>query len=128
MKKLLWLLCGLGVTCAIATALVADKKSDTTPDGVAELKRQISALQDKAKTLEDKLGRLEQSKNPPGPKSPLVVIQSPNGQRKLVIPGKRGTLSGYFANPEQPPKIWGEGECNGWKYYVIPLSCEVARN
>ena len=132
MKRMWLIVCGLGVAFVIATALAADKKPETPPalqPNVTELKKEIASLQDKVKALEDKVNKLENEKKAPVflAKPPTVHLL-PNVQSEPVLPDNEAPLSGEFANPQHPPRIWGEGECNGWKYYVIPLSCEAARN
>jgi hypothetical protein len=130
MKKMLLLICGLAIAFVIATVLAADRKSDVPPaqPEIAELKRQISALKGKLKALEGKVDKLEQSKNAPVANSPRVLVIPRNGQQQFILPGHNPPISSEFADPAHPPKIWGEGECNGWKYYMIPLKCETAAN
>src|SRR5579871_3202193 len=131
MKRTWLVVCGLGVVLMIVAALAADKKPETAPTvqpDVAQLKKEIAGLQGKVKALEEKADKLEKEKNVPILVKPPTASFLPNAQSEPVLPGNGSLLSGEFADPAHPPKIWGEGECNGWKYYVIPLSCETARN
>ena len=134
MKKTWLYLFSLGALVAIAASLVAaDKKPDpTVPQReLAEMKQQIADLQAKVQAQQqkmDNLEKLEKQKPPPVQSSAPVYVFPPAGPSGLTLPNHNSSISGSFADPNHPPKIWGEGECNGWKYYVIPLSCETTRN
>ena len=117
MKNIGFAMSGALVLGLVFTALSqVDKPSPPSASDkqVAELTKQVRSLQEKIKTLEERLDRLEKVKNTASAVSPPLVIPPALGHQR--------SIQGYFADPNHPPKIWGEGECNGWKYYVIPLS------
>src|SRR5579863_5624525 len=100
----------------ITTALSRAEKHPLPPapdKQVAELTGQVRSLQERIKTLEQRLERLETTKDRVSSVSPPLVIQ-PSRENQ-------NSIQGYFADPQRPPQIQGEGECNGWKYYFIPL-------
>jgi hypothetical protein len=87
----------------------------STPDKqVAELTGQVRSLQEKIKTLEQRLERLETAEGRTGAVTPPLIFQ-PSRENQ-------DSIQRYFADPSHPPQIQGEGECNGWKYYFVPLS------
>jgi hypothetical protein len=68
--------------------------------------------------LEQRLAKLEKER-------PIVTVTPITDGSIIAVPSaipNRDLLEQGFADPNHPPKIWGEGECNGWKYYLIPLS------
>ncbi len=104
----------------ITTALSRAEKHPlpSTPDKqVAELTAQVRSLQEKIKFLEQRLETLETAKGRAGVVSPPLIIQ-PSRENQNPI-------QGYFADPLRPPQIQGEGECNGWKYYFVPLGARA---
>jgi hypothetical protein len=123
MKKIWLISCGVALMFIVATVLAADKKQTKPADAPArmeELARQVDSLRARIKELEQRLAKLEKTRNKPiasvAPPTDAPTILAPR-----VIPG-RNLLEGGFADPSHPPKIWGEGQCNGWKFYTIPLS------
>jgi hypothetical protein len=116
MKKMGIIFCGCVMICL--AVLAADKKQSTQADAnvsVEQLTRQIDSLQTKLKEMEKRLAKLEQTK------SDTVIRFSPQTIIPPVIQNQHPGLES-FADPSHPPKIWGEGAFNGWKYYTIPLS------
>jgi outer membrane murein-binding lipoprotein Lpp len=98
------------IACAI-TRLTADEKQpgDTGINKkIEELTAQVKALESKVKTLEQKTARLE---HPPMTPPSQVLPSLPNV----------GSLGS-----NQTPKIWGQGQCNGWSYYIVPLKADSA--
>jgi hypothetical protein len=90
------------------------KKPDANTE-MRALRQQIEQLQSRFKTIGDRLTKLEAVRSravsrievlpyPPGASPPVVVPSQPG------VPNRSG----------QPPKIWGQGEINGWPYYLIP--------
>ncbi len=85
--------------CLVATLLFsADLSPNRTPVAgeTGPLRKQVKELEVRIKALEERVKQLEAKSGP------VVVVPAPG--------------------PPSPPKIWGQGECNGWSYYVIPLS------
>lgn len=123
MKKICLVTCGVVAICLMVTALAAgEKRSVQTKPNIEQLTGQIGSLQAKVKTLEERLQKMEQAgiivTLPSAPRAggaPTQGTMIPWPANNIVIPGAA-------VDPNHPPKIWGEGECNGWKYYNIPLS------
>jgi hypothetical protein len=116
MRTIRFVMTGALALGLITTALSRAEKHPltSTPDKqVAELTGRVRSLQEKIKTLEQRLERLETTKDRTGVVTPPLIIQ-PSRENQ-------NSIQGYFADPLRPPQIRGEGECNGWKYYFIPL-------
>lgn len=130
MKKILFISCGTALLFLVATVFAADKKAAApaydAQAKVAELAKQVDDLQAKIKKLEQRLANLEKAKSiaTAAPITGGSVITVPEVVPNFTrLPGIFAyPLQGSFADPAHPPKIWGEGEFNGWKYYMIPLS------
>ena len=94
-----------------------DKHSPET--GLDRLQKKISALEPRVKSLERQL-EAPGSLNYPPQVQPRIQAQPPNGSG--LLPPQE--IYHPFVLPpeanEQQPKIWGEGQVNGWKYYLIP--------
>jgi len=94
----------------------ADQKSQADQNAIPELRAQITELRAKVQNLENQTKNLEskveqlkqsQSRVP----APLSLLQSPAPSASFPL-----------ASSSRPPTIWGQGEVNGWTYYVVP--CE----
>jgi TolA-binding protein len=94
----------------------ADQKPQTDQNAVQELRAQITELRAKVQSLENQTRTLQttveqlkqsQTRVP----TPLSWLQSPAPNASLPL-----------ASSSRPPTIWGQGEVNGWTYYVVP--CE----
>lgn len=119
MKASSWLV--LMVVAIVAAGLLlargqVGQKVEAAPE-VDALRQQVGQLQVRFKMLEDRLTKLESAKqhtvphvevvpNPPS-LPPSIFIPSPLG-----VPNRSG----------QQPKIWGQGEINGWPFYLIPCA------
>jgi hypothetical protein len=76
----------------------------------------LDRLQKKITALESRVKSLEQQRQTPAP-----LNYAPRVQPQIQTPPE-------FLHPFSPPseensrrpKIWGEGQINGWKYYLIP--------
>jgi hypothetical protein len=88
---------------------------------VALLRGEIRRLQSKVSTLENRIDELQKAAVQNTPTQPFI-LQVTNTPPFVQVPGRQPDISRDFADPAHPPKIWGEGECNGWKYYIIPLN------
>jgi len=112
MKTILRLICTVAIGGGIVAALAADRKHSDQPKSspeVGALTGQIRALQTRVQALEQRLQKFESAEIMP---ATSALIQSPNGA--ISIPKA-------VTDPGHPPKIWGQGECNGWTYQIIPL-------
>ena len=102
--------------CLVATLLFsADLSPNRTPVAgeTGPLRKQVKELEVRIKALEERVKQLEAKSGPVG----VVPSPGPPGHPpgvRIIPPPQPG--------PPSPPKIWGQGECNGWSYYVIPLS------
>ena len=88
---------------------------------VALLRGEIQRLQSKVSALENRIDELQKAAAQNTATQPFI-LQVTNTPPFIQVPGRQPDISRDFADPNHPPKIWGEGECNGWKYYVIPLN------
>jgi hypothetical protein len=68
---------------------------------VSDLKAQVQSLESRLKSLESTVSRMQQPH--------LVPLVTPD--TKSIFPP---------AAEPQPPKVWGEREINGWKFYIVP--------
>lgn len=102
--------------CLVATLLFsADLSPNRTPaaDETGPLRKQVKELEGRIKALEERVKQLEAKSGP------VVVVPAPGPPGRP--PGGR-IIPPPQPGPPSPPKIWGQGECNGWNYYFIPLS------
>jgi hypothetical protein len=74
---------------------------------ISELRAKIQGLESQTRNLESTVAQLKQSRVP----TPLSLLQAPASPQPLPS-----------ASRSHPPKIWGQGEVNGWTYYSVP--CE----
>ena len=128
MKKICFISGSLGLLLLVATVFAADKKQPTLAEAnatIQQLNKQVDSLQAKMKDLEQRLAKVEKAQNTPiATLAPLIggqgiVVQPFVPPRAVRQPD---AIENKFADPNNPPKIWGEGECNGWKFYTIPIS------
>ena len=123
MKKLSIIACSVGLAFVVATVFAADKKQPTLAEAnatIQELNKQIVSLQAKTKDMEQRLAKLEKA-----PGSFIGMLPSALPAPTIVIPRpmrQPDAIENNFADPNHPPKIWGEGQINGWKFYTIPIS------
>jgi uncharacterized coiled-coil protein SlyX len=78
---------------------------------VTELRAEIEKLRQRTQTLESNVEELKRSRTP----SPLNFQVNPAmpSTPKRLIPSPGAT---------RPPTVWGQGEVNGWTFYIVP--CE----
>ena len=80
-----------------------------------DLAARIQVLEGKVKQLEAKSGSLGATPNVgPGNLPPRFRLfpWPPSNPPAALLPGH--------------PRIWGQGECNGWPYYLIPLAASAS--
>lgn len=127
MKRIVFLMLAFAVIYLAVTALAEGKKHSVQAGSkteVEELNSRIAFLQSKVAALEDRLAKMEKPQTSITWSPALSVISPSQSGVISSIPGA-SSISGAFADPNHPPKIWGEGECNGWKYYVIPVAARL---
>jgi hypothetical protein len=118
MKKIFFLLCGVAAICLMVSTFASDQKQLSQTDSktdVGQLTQQVTFLQARIKTLEERLAKLEKDRTIKLVNSPLVANPAPNS---ITIPG-------VGADPNRPPNALSEREFNGLKYYMIPLRAET---
>lgn len=103
MKKLL--IAGTIIGAALGLTWAADSSAYSVPENAGQLKERVAGLERRVAELE----KLLVARDVP-PQQPLRIIPSP--QLDLVPP----------LSPGENPKVWGEGEINGLKYYIFPLN------
>ena len=113
-----WIAAGatLGVVSAMLAANGPCEPRNTDGD-VQALQKQVAELEARIKTLEDRLEKLESPGKPPLASLPRLAARPP----KLNQPGASVPMPGFLPRNGQRPKIWGQGEINGWTFYYIPL-------
>jgi hypothetical protein len=99
----------IAVTSMLFAADSPSPKDDSAE--IAGLKRKVAQLEERIAKMEKKL-----SEKPVPAPNPLWLTPPANP------PAKNDLL-----DQSPPPKIWGEGEVNGWKYYVVPLGADSPR-
>jgi hypothetical protein len=125
MKRILFLFHRAVAIGAMAVLLAACHRQATLPKPAAstevgQLQSEAASLQSRIKTLEARIRELQQPAVESASAQPPMV-QFPKQGVIVQHPGFPPSISDAFADPNHPSKIWGEGECNGWKYYLIPL-------
>jgi TolA-binding protein len=119
MKRKLSIVLSLVIGIAVVS-LAADmsggKSQQADQTGVQELRSQITELRAKVQSLESQT-RILQSTVDQLKQSQQSHVPAP---LSLQIPAPSASLP--LASSSHPPKIWGQGEVNGWTYYVVP--CE----
>ena len=94
----------------------------------AALKQEIKQLKARLAALEKRLTKLEAR---PHHTTPHILTNfqftlppqaaNPQLRRGVIIP------KGVVPQESKPPKTWGEGEVNGWKFYKVPLNSEAGQ-
>jgi len=112
-KLMVVLLCAATSVGLIAFAEITPGQKPPATNEVSEMRDQIKRLQAKVelleyrtKSLESTVEQLRRSHTPaPAPMS-------------LQLPAPPSAVPPLHSS--QPPKIWGQGEVNGWAYYIVP--------
>lgn len=110
MKKLILTMTLLASIAALTWAAEQARDGSGKSDAVEKLTARVTAL-------ETKLAEVQ--------KEVKLLRELP---RSFTVPTQPGTptLPPYGA-PEEKGEVWREGNINGWKFYVIPLSAEEAK-
>ena len=77
---------------------------------IIELRAKVQSLENQTKNPQSSVDQLKQSHVP----TPLSLLQSPAPAASFPL-----------ASSSRPPTIWGQGEVNGWTYYIVP--CKQSR-
>ncbi len=105
-----------GVAIVSLAADLSGGKPQTDQNAVQELRTQITELRAKIQGLENQTKNLEstveQLKQSPSRKPVPLNLFQPSAP-PTTIPS---------ASSSHPPTIWGQGEVNGWTYYVVPCN------
>lgn len=125
MKTIRWMMLS-GTALAVLGFVLARaevvRKPGFDPE-VRVLRQQVEQLQTQVRTLEERLARVESSKAaPPAPRFEILP-RSPGAPPAIVIPPQ----SPLPDRSGQQPKIFGQGEINGWPFYFIPCDAKQAR-
>jgi len=107
----------------VVTAIwAANEPGDGKNSGcdVQALQKQVAELEARVKGLENRLEKLESAGKPAASRSPAPGVPPPT----MGLPGADLPTTGFPAHGRQNPKIWGQGEVNGWTYYLIPLKAQ----
>ncbi len=106
----------VGVALLSLAADPAGQKS-TDSDTIRELRAQIAQLRGEVETLRHRTQTLESTVEDlkrsrlPAPLNLPPGSAAPAPSRLVPVP-----------SPSRPPTIWGQGEVNGWTFYIVP--CE----
>lgn len=113
-----------GSLCLLATLLFSAELTQTKPPvsgETSQLRKQVKELEARVRVLEGKVRQLEAR---PGPQF-LIPPPGPGNPRppafRMIPPPPPGTIVRPPPGAPGQPKIWGEGECNGWRFYLVPV-------
>ena len=119
------LLMGIFITLLVATGHQPKPGSD---EEVAVLRKRMTGLERELSALRDQLGRLEVARGNARMNLHHDVATSGKITNWLYSNRTNQPLTTFSSEvpgktaPKRYPKVWGEGEFNGWKYYDIPLT------
>ena len=125
MKTMRWMVLSTAALAVLGFVLARAemaRKLEVDPE-VRTLRQQVERLQARVKTLEERLARVESSKALPTAPRIEVLPQFPSAPPAIQFLPQPDARSG----PGQQPKIWGQGEINGWPFYFIPCEGRQAR-
>jgi hypothetical protein len=123
-KRLILLLCaatGVGII-AFAEITPGQKPAAPAPTEQSQMRDEIKRLQAKVEmldyrtkslesTIEQLRSSVEQLKRSHTPTPLSLENPAPAPAPSMSAPGTRSS---------KPPTIWGQGEVNGWTYYIVP--------
>ena len=117
MKATRWIVLAtvvLGAVSLVLTRAEVGKKADADSE-VRALRQRVEQLQARLRKLEDRFTKLESVK-PRSVPAIEVVPNPPSVPPSIFIPSQPGVQN----RSGQQPKIWGQGEIDGWPFYLIP--------
>jgi len=100
------------ISIAAEPAAEKPKPDDTVRElraQITELRAEVSSLRQRTQSLEATVEDLKRSHVP----TPLKLQPGSTVPPPANLPSPKSS---------RPPTIWGQGEVNGWTYYVVP--CE----
>ena len=116
-KRMILLLCAVTGVGIVAFAQITPSQKPAAPattdvsqmrDEIKRLQAKVELLEYRTKSLESTVEQMKRSHTP----SPLTLnMTAPAAAPSLSAPGTRSS---------QPPTIWGQGDVNGWTYYIVP--------
>ena len=92
------------------TGAVQDDDRTASAREVEQLRGLVRSLEEKVASLETRIHQME-NRSYFHPVPPSKSLPSIPGQPGFIVPLPK----------QEPPKIWGKGEYNGWPYYIIPV-------
>jgi len=120
-KKILFTVSVAAGIALISLAADSPAPKSNEADDIRELRAQITQLRAEVQTLQQRTQSLESTvadlKRPQMP-TPLNLQPGAGGHSapSIVIPSPQSS---------RPPTIWGQGEVNGWTYYIVPCEQQV---
>ena len=125
MKTMRWMVLSAAALAAVGFLLARAEeaqKPSLDPE-VRTLRQQVEQLHARVKTLEERLARVESSKAAPPASRFEILPRSPGAPPSIQLLPQPSVRSGSG----QQPKIWGQGEINGWPFYFIPCEGKQVR-
>jgi hypothetical protein len=102
----------------IAFAEITPREKPAPKSEAAQMRDELNALKAKVELLEYRTKSLELT---------VHQLQRPRAQTSLSVPAPTPPPGTSWFIPStiesKPPTIWGQGEVNGWTYYIVP--CEA---
>lgn len=126
------------VLVSLATVAFAITDSDNKPGQKlvtrstsqenAALKQEFRQLKDRLAALEERLAKLE-TRSQRAPQQVITNFQFTLSPQSANLRSRPGVIipKGVVPQESKPPKTWGEGEVNGWKFYKVPLNSEARK-
>jgi hypothetical protein len=112
MKTILFLSVAMGVA-VIAFAEITPGAKPPPKSETAQMRDELNALKAKVELLEYRTKSLELT---------VHELQQRRVQTTLDVPAAAPAGFAPSTIESKPPIIWGQGEVNGWTYYIVP--CE----
>ena len=110
-KLILLFLCATTSVGIIALAEVTPGQKPSATTEVSQMRDEIKRLQAKVELLEYRTKNLE---------STVEQLKRSHAPAPLTFQAPAPSLPVPPAHSSPPPTIWGQGEVNGWTYYIVP--------
>jgi len=110
-KLMLLLLCAVTGVGIIAFGENPQGQKPSATAEVSQMREEIKRLQAKIELLEYRTKNLE---------STVEQLKRSQAPAPLNFQGPAPSLSVPPVSAPKPPTIWGQGEVNGWTYYIVP--------